>query len=141
MAMPKILAVRGLRKLHARFRRMEAETKRQILAATREVGIWLHQHLPPYAPRPAHSRYKRTGTLGKTMFTKAEWIGSAAVGLIGSPVEYAPYVISTEPVGSRGPQTVFHKMAGWWTLQGEVKRRKGDIVRIYRKALKRIKNA
>jgi len=133
------LEIIGLNHLINRFVRYKSEWEREQIKATEEAGDFILQNLPSYPPQPTGSRYRRTGTLGKSLTRKAERGRGGVVGTVGSRVVYAPYVISDKKAGGRGPQTVVHKRHGWWTLQSEVKRMRKSIVNVYRAALRRVK--
>ena len=64
--------------------------------------------------------YRRTSTLARTITTSVKPMGNDFIGAIGTDVVYAPWVISSESYGSRGPQAEYHKGV-WWTLQGVVR--------------------
>ena len=83
--------------------------------------LYVHSQVPPYPAPPATSRYRRTGTLGRTITTEVKSLsGNDIAGSIGTKTVYAPDVISTERVGNRGPQKWMHKRTGWYTLQAVV---------------------
>lgn len=73
--------------------------------------------------------YRRTGTIGRTNFGEVRKLGNDIAGVIGNNTVYAPWVISSEKIGNRGPQAKFHK--GWYTLQGVVQKAKDGIIKIY----------
>jgi hypothetical protein len=67
----------------------------------------LHRRVAKYPPKPGHSIYRRTGTLGRRWTTKVEQGGKR--GVVGNNTRYAPYV--------QGPRRRhFHKAAGWVTI-------------------------
>jgi hypothetical protein len=129
----------GLTRVVRRFTNFNRQWYTEQIKATNEAGDYVLGSLPPYPPQPAGSRYKRTGTLGKTLNRKAQRGRGGVIGTIGSPIIYSPFVISTTKQRGRGPQTTFHKLHGWWTLQNEVKRLKKGIINVYKSALRRVK--
>lgn len=135
----RAIKVVGLDRVVGRFDKFNRVWNKEQKKATEEAGDYVLQKLPPYPPSPALSRYARTGTLGKTLNRKAKQRGGTVTGTIGSPVVYSPFVISTTRQRGVGPQTWFHKLHGWWTLQTEIKRLKPGIVKVYKAALKRAK--
>jgi len=107
----------------------------------KEAVLYVHSQVPPYPAPPPASTYRRTGTLGRTVTTmqgsepsalsrvEVSTLGGIVVGVIGTRLEYAPFVIS------EGNQAKVH--AGrWWTLQGVVKSSWSGIVDIFRKMVK-----
>lgn len=102
---------------------------------TQQALFYVHSQVPPYPDAPATSRYRRTGTLGRSITTmgsasgpalsRVEGSGSHVIGYIGSAVSYAPYVID------EGRQAFMHR-GRWWTLQQVVSKSREGIIRIYR---------
>ncbi len=75
--------------------------------------------------------YRRTGQLGGSITTEVRPLGGKSyVGVIGTNKVYAPFVISTEAVGGRGPQAQYHKGV-WYTLQEVVEKCRDAINKIY----------
>jgi hypothetical protein len=71
---------------------------------------YIHSKVPPYPAPPPMSRYTRTGSLGRSITTKVEMVGSHdVIGKIGSNIVYAPFVIGHEK------QASVHK-GRWYTL-------------------------
>lgn len=134
---------------------MVADYKRSLYEATVEVVQMIHGSVPPY-PAPSGRRmnfkslkqyffvlwsirdqtlrvpYRRTGTLGRSITTEVKEITGNFVGAIGTNVPYAPWVISTEPVGDIGGQAEYHQGV-WFTLQEHVQRNMDKVREIYRK--------
>jgi hypothetical protein len=121
------------RKVEGMARRMRGEME----TTTRKAVLYVHSTVPPYPGEPAGSEYRRTGTLGRSIGTEVRPIGVGFVGIIGTPTVYAPYVISEEAVGSRGPQARFHK-GRWWTLQGVVRKAFPKVVGMYEEMWRRV---
>lgn len=104
----------------------------------KEAVLFVHSQVPPYPAAPPASTYRRTGTLGRTITTmqgtepsalsrvEVSAIGGNVVGIIGTRLNYAPFVIS------EGNQAKTH-VGRWWTLQGVVKGAWSGVVDIFRK--------
>lgn len=68
----------------------------------------IQRRIAKYPPKPGHSTYRRTGTLGRLWTTKIENQGKR--GIVGNMTPYATYV--------QGPRRrYFHKAAGWKSIQ------------------------
>lgn len=130
---------RGVDEVVNRFDRFGSEWNKEQVKATEIAGTYVLQNLKPYPGKPVLSKYARTGTLGKTLNRKAKRTSTGVVGVVGSPVSYSPWVISTTAQRGAGPQTSFHSATGWWTLQNEVKRLRKGIIGAYKDALARVK--
>ena len=92
--------------------------------------LFVHSQVPAYPAPPSTSRYRRTGTLGRTITTEVKSLGNDIAGSIGTKTVYAPYVISTEKVGGRGPQAWMHK-GRWWLLQDVVMGQADKVKQIF----------
>ena len=85
--------------------------------------------------------YRRTNRLGQSITTAVNTVGGRVVGTIGTNVDYAPWVISSEKTpDSGGPQAQYHKKR-WWTLQGVVADAWPHVLDIYQKRLKELINS
>lgn len=80
--------------------------------------------------------YRRTSHLAGSITGEVRGIGNDWVGFVGTNVVYAPWVISEEKVGGRGPQASYHSGI-WYVLQKVVKDAKDGIIRIYRENVAR----
>jgi hypothetical protein len=102
--------------------------------------LYVQSQVPPYPAPPPDSRYRRTGTLGRSITSKTavevKGIGNDVVGTLGTAVVYAPYVISSERIGSRGPQTRVHKATGWYTLQAVVEKSATGVMRVFEQGIR-----
>ena len=130
--------IKGLDKLNKKLKGMEREQIRKTLVSTTDKAVkYVHSQVPPYPAPPPASRYRRTGTLRRSINTQVKEVGSEIQGLIGTPIEYAPWVISSEtvPEVGAGPQARVHK-GRWYTLQDVVKKSLGEVKRIYSKMVK-----
>jgi len=129
----------GLDKLTAKLKRLSApELTRELEKTTRKAVLYVHGKVPSYPAAPFGSTYERTGTLGRGINTKVKTMGSNVVGLIGSPISYAPWVISDKEVNGIGPQTRTHTATGWYTLQAVVRKAQDAVNRIFENMVKRI---
>ena len=94
-----------------------------------------------YPPKPEGSKYRRTGTLGRSLTSFAHGdsihsvkrIAGGVEGRWGTNVKYAPYVID------QNSQAWMHK-GRWWTLQGEAKRMTPQVKAEFEAASVRIAN-
>jgi len=128
------LEIKGMDKLSKELGRIGTEIKPALVQATRRAILYVHSEVPPYPPPPPLSTYRRTEKMGASISTEVRELGSTIVGVIGTPIVYAPWVISDQAVGKRGPQAWMHK-GRWWTLQGVVMKAKDVIVKIYEQAV------
>jgi hypothetical protein len=78
--------------------------------------------------------YRRTRELMNKFYRKVDKVGGLVVGKVGTSAPHAPWVISAESIGAKGPQASIHKGI-WWTLHDVVKRKQEDINRIFRAAI------
>lgn len=109
--------------------------------AMKRAVLYVHSQTPPYPPPPPGSRYRRTGTLGRTItamgsasgpaLSRVETAGGTVVGYVGSSVKYAGYVIDEEN------QAWMHK-GRWWTLQSVVAKSRDGIRRIFDDAISKL---
>jgi hypothetical protein len=77
----------------------------------------LWENVPPYPPKPEASKYRRTGTLGRSLGAEGakptvysiKGSGANMAGTFGTNLSYAQYVIDPER------QAYMHK-GRWWTM-------------------------
>lgn len=93
-----------------------AQFQGAVLAGMRSGFYLVHQHLPPYPAPPPNSSYVRTGKLGQTITEEVATVGNDVSGMIGSDIEYAPYVI-----GGDDEQAWMHQ-GRWWQLENVVEK-------------------
>lgn len=152
------IRVKGLDRLERRLGGVAA-LRRTYLEPTMRAGVhYVHAQVPPYPPqthkpypfvserqrryvKAAIARgeitvpYRRTGQLGRSITTRVDEIGGSVVGIIGTNVEYAPWVISSEPTPDGiGPQAKYHQ-GNWWTLQEVVEGAFPGVVRLFERRL------
>ena len=65
--MPKVIEIRGLEELRARFKEYPKVLDQVMQEVTQAQLLALHENVPPYPPKPASSTYNRTGTLGRSL--------------------------------------------------------------------------
>jgi hypothetical protein len=87
--------------------------------------IYLHGSLPDESsiPKPAGSKYQRTGLMMRSITEEVRSLGEDQVGVlgVGKVAPYGPWVISSEVARSgSGPQARIHQ-GRWFTLQGKLK--------------------
>jgi hypothetical protein len=128
--------IKGLAELMSKYGAAGPVVHDTLFKATDRAVTYVHSTVPPYPAKPAGSRYARTEMLGRATTTKVKPLGGGGfVGTIGNKMKHAPWVISTERVGSRGPQTRVHKSHGWWTLQEVVSAASREVYRIFHEAV------
>ena len=138
MADNTTFTIKGLDSLNARLKGMTGAEIQKTLKQTTDRAIkYVHSQVPPYPPKPPNSTYTRRLLLGKTINTRVKEVGSEIQGVIGSPMEYSPWVISSEAVAEvgAGPQAWMHR-GRWWTLQEVVNKALGEVKRIYSEMLR-----
>lgn len=124
--------IKGLDELQKKIANL-ADLKDGLKKTTQKATLFVWGEIPPYPS--VTSDYRRTGTLGRTMYSEVKELGSEVVGVIGNNTVYAPWVISSERIGNRGPQAGFHSDK-WYTLQGVIQKAKNGVIQIYEKWIK-----
>jgi hypothetical protein len=132
------IVIKGLDQLQKKFNGL-ADFKSGLKKTTDKATKYVWGEIPPYPSPSATSSYRRTGTLGRTMYSEVRELGSEVVGIIGNNTTYAPWVISAERIGDRGPQAGFHS-GRWYTLQGVVQKAKNGVIQIYKDWIKGLIN-
>lgn len=99
--------------------------------AMHKATKFIQRRLAKYPAKPAHSTYRRTGTLGRRWTDKVTNRGRE--GEVGNNTEYAIYV--------QGPKRrSFHEAAGWINIEEMAEKVERDVVDIfddeYKKAAK-----
>lgn len=128
------IEIKGLDELRDQMKAKGEKMRPELRKATDRAIKFVHGKVPGYPAAIQGSRYRRTGTLGRSITTTVKTIGSDEVGVIGTKVIYAPWVISEEAVGEIGPQTLVHK-GRWYTLQGVVRDAIEDVRKIFQDAV------
>lgn len=125
--MAKEVEVRGLKELEQQFVKYPLEYNKVMIKTTVGSMLVLQQNVPPYPPKPAGSKYRRTGTLGRSLGVsmgggragkpsvfKVRQIGGTRmniIGRMGTNLRYAGDVI-----GDRSQQK--HPFSAyWWRLE------------------------
>ena len=122
--MAKDIEVNGLDELVARFDAYPAVYEAEETKVVVTSMLILQENVPPYPPKPMNSRYRRTGTLGRSIgimegggrlgfpsIFKVTKIGPHREGHFGTNLNYAPDVI-----GDKSQQDPFFA-AYWWRLE------------------------
>ena len=127
----------GIEKLMAKLKKLSApELTSEIEKTTWKAVHYVHSQVPDYPPQLPS--YVQTGTLGKSINTDVKTMGTDIVGLIGSSMSYAPWVISDEEAPSGdGPQAWMH-VGRWYTLQGVVKKAQDTVNRFFEDMMDRL---
>ncbi len=111
--------------------------KAAMYKAMRATAVYAVSLVPPYPP--ARPGWRRTLRLGRSITSKVTAEQDKIHGYViagGEKVKYAPWVVSSEKVGNSGPQRWYHKLHGWWTLQGVVRDNKSKIINFLAHAIK-----
>lgn len=134
-----VIELPGLKRLIRRAQKMDKDVVPTLVDGMEESILYLHQEMPEYPPEPPTSTYTRKGTLGRTVSTmkgllpkalsRVEKHGSEVVGVLGTALEYAPWVIDEDR------QAGMHK-GRWWTLQGHIRDNIHAILSIFGKHLR-----
>lgn len=128
------LHISGLERLIKKLERIRSDIRPELIQATREATLYAQSKIPHYPPPPPQTTYRRTGKLGQSITGEVRELSTEIVGVIGTAIVYAPWVISNTQVGARGPQAWMHR-GRWWTLQGVIEKEKRGIIVIYRRRL------
>ena len=121
----------GLDELIAKLKYINGKLKPTLTKAMTRAVNYVDSTVPPYPPPPSASTYTRTHNLENSITTEVKSLGTEIVGLIGSNMVYAPYVISEDD------QAWMHK-GRWWTLQEVVRKASGEIVAIFQVAVRNL---
>ena len=134
------IILQGYQKEKDNMARMMREMPPAVQNATRESILYVHKSVPPYPPkRPGQTYIRRMAAgLGGSITTEVRGLGIESIGIIGTKIEYAPWVISEEKLpDGRGPQAWMH-VGRWWTLQGVVEKAQEKVTEIYEKWVGRV---
>ena len=95
--------IKGLDKLNKKLKRLQGKEIKDALHKTTDKAVkYVHSQVPEYPPQPPNSTYIRTLKLGQTINTAVKEVGSEIYGVIGSPRNYSPWVISSEYIPEVG---------------------------------------
>lgn len=89
----------------------------------------LQTPLATYPPKPANSKYERTGTLGRRWTTEVDVQTNEIIGKVGNNTEYAPQVQAAQF------QRPIFKRIGWPTDQAVLKRELPAIIKDFEEAV------
>ena len=135
----KIVEVEGMDELQARLSAFpgvyEKVEQKTLIAAV----LTLHENVPPYPPQPIGAKYRRTGTLGRTLGSSAMGgaggtpdvleirVGSGgSQARFGTRLKYAPHVI-----GWRATQQAEYFKQYWWSMDKILGKSVGKIRRLF----------
>jgi len=129
----------GLNKLTAKLRRLSApQLTSEIKKTTLKATLYVHGKLPSESSIPKRGTYKRTGNMVASITTDVKTMGGEMVGVIGTNMSYAPWVISSERVpNGDGPQAWMHK-GRWYTLQAHLKKYQKDVNKFFEDMVRRL---
>ena len=121
------------KELQARMRKAVREFPQMVIKGMEKGVLFLHEEMPDYPPERAGSSYRRTFTLERSI---TSMVGDApgalsevrkerrdVVGLVGTGIKYAPFVID------RDRQASVH-VGTWWLLQDYVERQVDKVATI-----------
>lgn len=131
------ITIKGLDELLKKYSQL-SDLKPELRKVTDKATKYVWGEIPSYPSKPPASDYRRTGTLGRTMYSEVKEIGNDIAGVVGNNTTYAPWVISAERIGSRGPQAGFNRH--WYTLQSVVEKAKSGVIQIYENWIKGLIN-
>lgn len=120
----------NLKEIRRRFEQRSANIKPEMFRATQEAVDFVWGKLGEYPPPPPNSPYRRTGELGRSIYGEVRTLNSGPVGVIGTNLKYAPYVIDQKN------QAWMHK-GRWWTIQGKIKQYRTEIDDFFRRGFLR----
>ena len=123
------IEITGLEQL---FKKLDSAAANATLTPPMQRGVLrLEAFMKVYPPAPSHSKYVRTGTLGRRWTSKVDASSSGLVGRTGNNVSYGPWVQSAMF------QTRFHAATGWHTDAGAVAANEAAIVADFAAAVDR----
>lgn len=105
---------KGVDELSEKLKRQAAGFDTFMFQTMDKAVKYVHSQVPPYPPEPPNSTYTRRLLLGKSITTEVRGIGAETVGIIGTKIEYAPWVISED-------QQAWMHVGRWWTLHQVVR--------------------
>lgn len=130
----------GVEKVEKYFKELGRDFKPALRKLSKDVSLYVHSQIPSYPTARPTSTYRRTGTLGRTIYADTKETNNKRYfqSIIGSNREYAPWTISEDKNRhGNGPQAWFHKRR-WYTLQEVARKSSRAVYRIYRKGIKRL---
>lgn len=128
------IRIKGLDALRSKWSSAASIIQPALKSGMHEAVLYVHSQVPPYPAPPIGSTYIRTGQLGRSITERVEELSQGVAGYIGTNTIYAPWVISSEAVGGRGPQARVHQ-GRWWTLQGVVERSAANVQKIFERVV------
>jgi multimeric flavodoxin WrbA len=115
--MPVDIEVQGLEEALRKFETIPQKVNSTMKTLMEKSMRVLWENVPPYPPKPETSKYRRTGTLGRSLGAEGakptvysiKGSGANMSGTFGTNLSYAKYVIDPER------QAYMHK-GRWWTM-------------------------
>ncbi len=136
------IIVSGLQDVSQKLERMSGEQlQAEVEKTTLSAVLFVQGEIPGYPAPPSGSRYRRTGTLGRTVtalagrapeaLSRVETVGGRVTGFVGTSLSYAKWVIDI------ARQAWMHR-GRWWTLQGVARGARGGIIKLYQAMVQRL---
>lgn len=123
------IEIKGAKELIARFNKLDV--LEVVRPAMQRSVLRLQGAMQVYPPAPAHSRYVRTGTLGRRWTTNVNRSGGKLTGKVGNNTEYGPFV------QSKRFQRRFHQRTGWVTDDKALRDNQTAIVADFERTIQR----
>jgi hypothetical protein len=122
------ITIQGMDEL---FKTLDRAAALDKLEAPMKKGLYrLQAFMAQYPSAPSHSKYVRTGTLGKRWTTAPiDRNSNGLVGRIGNNVPYGPWVQSERF------QTRWHRRTGWRTDEQAIRENEAAIVADFQQAV------
>ena len=132
--MPTEIKIEGLEELQGKLSKFTPEMHKAMNITMERSLVALQDAIPPYPPKPVTSKYRRTGTLGKSIGRDGKAVGTGIYeitgaggniqGRFGTNLVYAKYVIDPEQ------QAYMHK-GRWWTMAKLAKDARGEVIKVF----------
>jgi hypothetical protein len=141
------IRIEGIDELRKKFKQAPERFNRAFKTATHAALIMLQENVQPYPRANPDSKYKRTGTLGRSLgsgeqggkvsepdISTVKTHGAYFTGEFGTRLKYAPYVIGDPATEQAG----VHK-GRWWTMVTVAQKSREKIQRVYQIAAEELR--
>lgn len=120
------VTIEGLDRLLKQFNKAPKLVGKALERAMQKAVHHLHGKVAVYPPPPPSSTYRRTGTLGRSITTEVKGVGKDMLGIVGTAIPYATYVI--------GPKQAWMHRGRWKTMMKHVEEQMGKIREFFSQA-------